>query len=306
MRKTYHFCVASHDEVMHRSEEDYIYDVNCFAAAVARTESRALADAIMSSHDHFCAQTDDIAGLAFLRRNAYTRYFNTKYDRKGRLGEKEQFVCELRGIRHVTAAVSYVNRNPLHHGICPTPFGYKYCSSNSVFQSELGKGYSGPLMPERKRYLHLPSNVVMPRSFRMDTSGMILQEDVIDVRYVEELYISPRAYMYMMNRTSDDKWIAEQKEEDASQPPVTLEMIEQALADENIERLKTNEKGWTDMSALTDIELCIIIDTKYVPKYGCTSVYGLSERQKQQIGNELWKQYRRRTTDKQIRRCLVF
>ena len=290
---------------MHRSVEDYVYDVNCFAVAVARTESRALADAIMSSHDHFCAQTDNLPELAYLRRNAYTRYFNTKYDRKGRLGERKQFVCELNGVRHVTAAISYVNRNPLHHGICPSPFGYKYCSSNSVFQKELGKGYSGPLMPADKRYLYLPSNVVLPESFRMDASGMILQEDIVDVHYVEELYISPRAYMYMMNRTSEDKWVAEQKEEDASQPPVTLEMIEQALADEKTEQMKINENGRTNLSALTDIELCTIIDTQYVPKHGCNSVYGLSDRQKRQIGNDLWRQYRHRTTEKQIRRCLA-
>jgi hypothetical protein len=305
MRKTYHFCLASHDEVLHRSEEDYIYDVNCFAAAVVRTESRALADAVMSSHDHFCAQTDNVSELAFLRRNAYTRYFNTKYERKGRLGEKYHFVSELRGIRHITAAVSYVNRNPLHHGISPTPFSYKYCSSNSVFQTELGKGYHSPLLPAGKKYLYLPSNVVLPESFRMDASGMVLQEDLIDVRYVEELYVTPRSFLYMMNRYSDEKWIAEQKEEDPSVQAVTLENIEQALMGENTERMKMNEKGRTNMSAMTDIELCSIIDTQYVPGYGQVSVYGLSDVQKQKIGNELWRKHQRRTTENQIRRCLA-
>lgn len=305
MRKTYHFCLASHDEVLHRSEADYIYDVNCFATAIARTESRALADAFMSSHDHFCAQTENVSELAFLRRNAYTRYFNTKYERRGRLGEKSHFISELRGIRHITAAVSYVNRNPLHHGISPTPFSYKYCSSNSVFQAELGKGYSGTFLPAGKRYLYLPSNVVLPESFRMDASGMVLQEDIIDVRYVEELYVTPRSFLYMMNRYSDEKWVAEQKEEDPLEPAVTLENIEQALMEENTERMRSNEKGWTNISALTDIELCTIIDTQYVPRHGQASVYGLSYVQKQRIGNELWRKYQRRTTENQIRRCLV-
>ena len=49
MRKTYHLCLASHDEVMHRSEEDYIYDVNCMALAILRTGSRGLADSVMST-----------------------------------------------------------------------------------------------------------------------------------------------------------------------------------------------------------------------------------------------------------------
>ena len=139
----------------------------------------------------------------------------------------------------------------------------------------------------------------------MDASGMILQEDIIDVRYVEELYVKPRAFLYMMNRYSDEKWIAEQKEEDSSQPAVTLESIEQALLDENAEQMRSNEKGWTNMSVLTDTELCTIIDTRYVPGDGCTSIYGLSERQKHRIGNDLWAKYGSRTTENQIRRCLA-
>ena len=305
MRKTYHICLASHDEVMHRSEEDYVYDVNCLAVAVARTESRALADAFMSSHDHFCVQSDDVIELAFVRRNAYSRYFNNKYGRRGRLGEREHFVSELNGIRHVTAAVSYVNRNPLHHGISQTPFGYRYCSSNVVFQAELGKVYSGSLLPAGKRYLYLPGNCRLPESFRMDTAGMVLQEDIIDVRYVEELYVTPRSYLYMMNRYSDEKWVAEQKEENPSEPAVTLETIEQALMEENEEKMVSNEKGRINMSALTDLELCEIIDSQYVPRYGQSSVYGLSERQRHRIGNEIWLKYNRRVTESQIRRCLA-
>jgi hypothetical protein len=95
MRNAYHICLASHDEVLHRSVEDYIYDVNCFAVAVHRTDSRALADAFMSTHDHSCVQTDG-------------------------------FITELEGIRRIVTAVSYVNRNPRHLSVTntarPTPF----------------------------------------------------------------------------------------------------------------------------------------------------------------------------------------
>lgn len=91
MRNTYHICLASHDEVLHRSVEDYIYDVNCFAVAIDRTDTRALAYACMSTHDHSCVQTDDIKHVSFIRRNAYTRYFNAKYERKGAAGRSGLF-----------------------------------------------------------------------------------------------------------------------------------------------------------------------------------------------------------------------
>ena len=205
MRNTYHICLASHDEVLHRSVEDYIYDVNCFAVAVHRTDSRALADAFMSTHDHSCVQSDDIKHFSFIRRNAYTRYFNAKYERKGRLGDTYCFITELEGIRRIVTAVSYVNRNPLHHGLTSTPFGYKYCSANAIFRRELGKGSIEPAANQHIRHRFLPRNCSLPDSFRVDESGMILQDDIIDVRYVEELYVTPRSYLYMMNRYSDEK-----------------------------------------------------------------------------------------------------
>ena len=307
MRSTYHLCLASHDEVMHRSEEDFVYDVNCFALATYRTESRALADAIMSTHVHFCIQSDDYQAFAFHRRNAYTRYFNAKYGRRGRLGEVRHFVNKLEGIQHIVAAISYVNRNPLHHGLTTTPFGYPYCSSNAVFRKELGKEESVVLYCRKdRRHLSLPRNNPLPSSFRMDTSGMVLHEDIIDARYVEELYVTSRSFLFMMNRYSNEEWIQEQRADgNASAPAVTLDMIEQALPEESTMRMRSNEKGRVFQSVLTDLELCRIIDTEYVPQYRKHSVYSLSSFEKAEIGNTLSLKYGHRTNEKQLKRCLV-
>ena len=305
MRNTYHICLASHDEVLHRSVEDYIYDVNCFAVAVHRTDSRALADAFMSTHDHSCVQTDDIKYFSFIRRNAYTRYFNAKYERKGRLGDTDCFITELEGIRRIVTAVSYVNRNPLHHGLTSTPFAYKYCSANAIFRRELGKGSIEPAANQHIRHRFLPRNCSLPDSFRVDESGMILQDDIIDVRYVEELYVTPRSYLYMMNRYSDEKWMKEQLEEDPLRPAVTLDTIEQASLDESVEHMKSNEHGRVNLSSMTDLELCGIIDNEYVPLYGKSSVYHLTDGEKAEVGNKLWSRFRRSVSEKQIRRCLI-
>ncbi len=305
MRNTYHICLASHDEVLHRSVEDYIYDVNCFAVAVHRTETRALADSFMSTHNHSCVQTDDVSTLTRIRRNAYTRYFNAKYERTGRLGEPKCFITELEGIRRIVTAVSYVNRNPLHHGLTSTPFGYRFCSANAVFRKELGKEESAQAKRQAIRHRFLPRNCSLPDSFRIDESGMILQEDIIDVRYVEELFTTPRAYLYMMNRYSDEKWLKEQLDEDPSRPAVTLDMIEKAIQNETVERMQSNERGWVNYSSMTDLQVCGIIDNDYVPRCRKSSVYHLTDRERADIGNELWKFYGRKTSEKQIRRCLL-
>ena len=110
MRKTYHLCLSSHDEVMFRSEADLNMGFNALACAVLSTESRALAEGFLTTHHHLGVQTDNHKELFFRFRNAYARYFNTKYHRKGRLGERKNFSLEISGLHHTTTMLNYVIR----------------------------------------------------------------------------------------------------------------------------------------------------------------------------------------------------
>ena len=55
--------------------------------------------------------------------------------------------------------------------------------------------------------------------------------------------------------------------------------------------------------AITDLELCSLIDNKYVSKYGKDSVYLLEEKEKMEIANALYKIHSYNAD--QIKRCLV-
>jgi len=184
MRKTYHLCLSSHNEVMARSESDLDRMFNCFAEAVIQTDTRAIADAEMTTHNHSCIQTDDPRNFMRRYRYGYSRYFNSKYSRLGRLGERNYFCTELTGIRRLSACTSYVNRQGLHHGLCETAFGYRHCSSNVIYQKHLGKCPPQDLMPDERRYKFLSSNSCGYSGYRMDSSGLLFREDVIDTAYV--------------------------------------------------------------------------------------------------------------------------
>ena len=58
MRKIYHICLSSHDEVLFRCERDYVIGFNCLAEAAFYTGSKLLADGFMSTHWHTIVQTD--------------------------------------------------------------------------------------------------------------------------------------------------------------------------------------------------------------------------------------------------------
>ena len=171
MRKTYHICIASHDEVLYRSEADMIRGFNCLAETVLFTESRLLAEGFMSTHRHIIVQTDDPVDFVQRDRYAYSRYFNARYGRSGRLGERQAFITEIEGLVRLLTALNYVNRQGLHHGLVATPFAYPHCSVNSFFQKDFGK--SSPdkdkLLPSKFRHRYLTRNVSVPDEARKST-----------------------------------------------------------------------------------------------------------------------------------------
>ena len=263
MRKTYHICFSSHDEVLYRTEADIIMGFNCLAETVLYTESRLLAEGFLSTHWHSIVQTDDPVYFTRRQRYAYTRHINAVYERTGRLGEKQAFITEIDGIARLITAINYVNRQGLHHGLTATPFAYPHCSVNTYFRKELGK--ESPIqvtsmMPPWLRHQHLTRNIRIPERYRMDEKGLLLREDIVDSAYVEQLYITPRNFLFQMNKFTDERTEEEQKKEKSDTPIITIDLIEQGTPDFDHKRLLLNEQGRVNKSMMTDLELCRLID----------------------------------------------
>ena len=309
MRKTFHISLSSHNEVMFRDEADLIRGFNCLALAILETDSRLLADGFTTTHLHHLAQSDAPDEVMRRYRLAYTRYFNARHKRSGRMAEKFCFKLPVEGFHHTMAALNYVNRQGLHHGLAPTPFGYPYCSATSYFSNQLGKDRDTTLLPDSQRYKYLPHGNPVPSSYRMDTSGLLLREDILDVALVESYYITPRNYLYQMNRLGDEMLLKEQREEESSSPLITLELIEQGTPDFDIGQLLQNEKGKFDPTLISDLELCALIDETCLPKYcNGVTIYETSLSQREflydLIRRNLWRARHKRTYEAQLRRCL--
>ena len=336
MRKTVHLCLSSHDEIMYRSEEDLNMGFNCLALAVLETESRLLAEGFMTTHHHNLVQTDRYKELMYRSRYAYARYFNAKYSRTGQLGEKKYFSLEVEGLHHTIAALNYALRQGLHHGLASTPFEYPHCSANAFFRKELGKPDDAVLIRDSNRYLYLPRNKSLPPDrYRMSANGLLLREDIIDTSYVEEIYITPRNFLFQMNKVSGERELEEQRKEN-DLLPITMDRIEAGVPDFDTKRAKIFEQGRVDRNWMTDLELCAVIDRQILPRYlkrepahdpdgqpgprnqPAVSIYLLPETKRADIGNDLWKESRqslynrdargflagKNVTEAQLRRCL--
>ena len=303
MKKTYHLCLSAGDEVMFRDLEDYNRGFNSFAIALYKTNSTGLVESFMSTHMHLMVQTYSPKDFIMCFRMLYTTYFNKKYQRSGRLGEKLHFTMEIVGYHHMLAAMSYVLRNALHHGVAPIPYAYPHCSANAIFMQEMGKRPERNLLSKKSYYKYLGRKAEYPDSYKMSESGVFLRESVLDIPQVENLFVTPRTFNFYMSRKSSEEWEVEQSKDLYNSPLINIQSIEKGVNTDPIEKLLLFENGKSDYRKLSDIDLCTEIDRNILLKYGKKSIYQLSSEEKTHIANHIHSTLHLNAT--QIRRCLA-
>lgn len=304
MKKTYHLCLSAGNETLFRDEEDYNRGFNSLALALYKTNSTGLVESFQSTHFHLVVQSENPADMMYAMRQSYSKYFNRRYQRSGRLGEKHHFQLEISGLHHHLAAMTYVLRNALHHGLVPIPYAYPHCTVNAIFRKEMGKTHIEKELNQNSFYRFVGRKAEWPSHYRMNDKGLFLRESVLDIVQVENMYATPRAFNYYMSRKSGEEWEKEQEKDNIEARPIRLEDIEQGIYGQTKEKMLIYESGRSDYSKISDIDLCHEIDRNIIPKYGKASVYHLSRTEKEQIGEFLFRTFR--IGEAQIRRCLAF
>ena len=303
MKKTYHLCLSAGEEVLFRDVEDYNRGFNCFALALFNTDSTGLVESEMSTHYHQLIQSRYPDEFMHCFRLSYSMYFNRKYHRCGKLGEKNHYTMEVVGYNHTVAAMSYVLRNPLHHGVSPIPYAYPYSSVNSIFMKQMGKEPHRGLLGRRYYHRFISRASRIPDNYVMSESGVFLRESVLDIPQVENLFVSPRSFNWHMTRKSSEEWEAEQGKDNNSLPPINLSVIEKGINMNSRDEMLIHENGKSNYRRPSDMDICAEIDGNILPKYGKVSVYQLSRQEKQQIAEYLYRALH--ISERQIRRCLA-
>lgn len=284
---------------MFRDNNDFIRGINCLCLAAHKTQSTLLAYSFMSNHVHLGVRTEHPDMLMKSFRYPYNRYFNCKYKRTGLLGERNYFKLELDGLYHLLTAIAYILRNPLHHGVAATPFGYRYSSISALFKEEMGSSMTPDLLPQKSQYRFLPEGVTLPKGFKMDITGLILPESVIDVADLEHQFSTARTFIYYMNRLTSDAWKSEQMQDKTDTPLITLESIECGVRTQDIKTLLSNEHGRQNYYAKSDIALCKEIDSRISDE----TIYTLTECQIRELAYKILRA--ERVPYEQLKRCLA-
>lgn len=306
MKSFFHVCFTSHGEAPFRKERDMGVLFNCMALAAYSTGTDILVDTTMFTHQHSGMFCEDPGPWVRSTRCAYTRYFNREYSRTGALGDPGFFQLRLEGFRHIEIAFSYILRNPLHHGQATTPFGTVHSSIHDLFAKDFCWPEPQGLITDRSVIRSfLPRRAEFPDNYVMDSSGLFTRASVEQIRQAEAYFVTPRNFLFDMNRLSREDWLKIQDEDGTAGDRITLAGMEPLYGSEEVSRMLANESGRNARpDARTDLDVCAMIDGDYVPRYQKSSVYQLSESQKDQIARDLY--YDRKVSKRQINRCLYF
>ena len=116
------------------------------------------------------------------------------------------------------------------------------------------------------RHRYLTRNIRIPERYRMDGNGLLLREDIIDTAYVEQIYITPRNFLFQMNKYTDERTEEDQRKEKSDTPIITIDLIEQGTPDFDRKLFLQNEQGRVNRKMMTDLDLCRLIDDFYIPR----------------------------------------
>lgn len=299
MKRTHHLCWSGGDELLFRTREDYIHGIICLCIAAHEAGMQLLAYCLMSNHVHICIRGRDLHKFIKAFRYSYTRYFNYKYHRRGRLGERNFFKLEVHGLSHLLTVIAYILRNPLHHGICKTPFEYEFSSVSAAFAKELGHMTTPP---GKLPYSQLPSRHKLPPHVLTSHNGMPLASSIIDVADIEHQFSTARTYLYYMNRLSGETWEKEQETDKNNMPPIRLNDIESGIKGMDMRQLLSNENGRNSTKQINDISLCGLIDDIITQLYKDETPYTLSGKKLNRVADIL--RSRHFVSEDQLSRCL--
>lgn len=339
MKTVKHLCFTSHSEVMMRDPQDVGVMINYLAINSWKHNVAILADCEMSTHVHIIAVGTDENASDFIKdvRRQYTMHMNRKYQRPThkRFGEKGYFKLDVFGNNHIQSALSYVLRNPMHHGVTGTPFAYPYSSVNDIFPIEMGKldrphlsngknidlkkrrdgswrkieraktHIAGGCFIESKQVMasFLPRYSQWPDDWKMTKDGVFSRLSFEDLKQTELQFVTPAGFQYCMFRKSDEKWLQEQDLDENGLAPIDLSSIEPFSNEQTILQFKSNERAGTFRKTfLSDFDVCRIVDNDIVKTFGCRSVYGLTESQKQTVRSILITELR--IPEPQAARCV--
>ena len=238
------------DGLWFRDDEDFKVGMNYVAVQVAVSGVTVLVFILMSNHVHFVLYGTREEVQAFIDgyKMRYSRHLRNKYGLKEYLRRNGVDLRELPLEDEVIEkAIAYVQMNCVAANISSHPSQYLWGCGDVFFNTVPAKGILlADISARSKRHL-LHCAVELPGEWKVGESGFILPSSYLNVRFVEELFRTPKRMNYFLQNSSKARKRIESGE--ASLPSFRDQVVIAALQD-----LCRTLYGKKSYGELTDIQ----------------------------------------------------
>lgn len=298
--KIYHIVISSERGLLCRDDQDYTRFENYIAFSVLRDSCTLLAHSVMSTHVHIAIVGTSLKSFIERLKKSYTTYYNAKYSTKGPVCTRNTYFREVSGWHAIKALISYILRNPLHHGITETPFQYAHSSIRAYFRKELRLWTS-----EKEDSASIAQYICMRTDgstsrLPADENGRVLLNQFVNYGRVEYLYRSARSFLHSMIRWNTEDWNREQQKENPAAEPIDLRTSE-PMPGMTVEQMRSYEKGVFRLP-VRDSEICRHLDKEILLQMGIRSFAWLNPAQRRELSTYLQRHFH--ISQEQASRCL--
>lgn len=188
------------------SDEDKIFAMNSVAIASFSTGSSVLAVEVNDTHLHSVIFSPDGEKTRREIQRRLSRHFIAA-GRKNDLGEGLFLSCDLMGSREdVMTRIIYTFRNCMDF-YRKMPWNYDWGVGNLYFAEEKNIRRGKPLhqISYRKQFSLLKTNLKLPQNWEVDDRGLILPSSYVDYHHVEQLFVTPRAFLAFLYVRKEDE-----------------------------------------------------------------------------------------------------
>ena len=234
MKKCYLITTAHlEDGLWFLEKEDFHTGMNYVAIQASRSNVIVLAFILMSNHLHFIlyGSWEDVQDFINGLKSRYAKYFYNKYGQRELLRRNEVDYREVSAEdESLERAIAYVQMNCVAANICMYPHQYPWGTGNSFFNPSQGEGRRlGDLSKRSRIRLFHSESVELPKNWIICRDGYILPESFVNVKYVEELFRTPKRMNYFLTNSSKARQRLDTAEE--SRPAFRDQTILGALPD---------------------------------------------------------------------------
>lgn len=204
MRDYYHvYTKGLEDDVMFRSNEDYVVGMNYVPVSIIGLDVLILAFVLMSNHVHFIVYGtyDEVSRFIEMYKNLIGRYARNKYGVKEllrRVGTGVSLIPD--SAEELKRKIAYVLNNPVAAGINCLPVTYEWGSGRCYFNGNRSMGQGLPLSSfsrnEQKKLMR--THKILMQGYLVTEQGYIDPRCYVNADIVEKLYYKANSLAYYL------------------------------------------------------------------------------------------------------------